>query len=129
MNGAVRIEIPPPIAKPTVAPTATVAARQPLPPVITYTPKPVYSAEAKAMHLEGEARINVRFLANGSIQVMGLAKGLGHGLDQAALDAAKGIQFRPALDPDGHPVDFQTTVVVHFIMNSTAKYSRQLAQR
>jgi TonB family protein len=117
-NGIVRVEIPPPAValKPTT-PTPHVTSPLARPPVVTYTPNPAYSAEAKAQHIEGDAKINVRFLANGTVQVLGLAHGLGHGLDQAALEAAQGIRFRPATDADGHAIDFQTTVIVHFLIN------------
>jgi protein TonB len=87
------------------------------PPVITYTPKPAYTAEASSLHLEGEARVSVRLDANGTVQVLGLTRGLGHGLDQSALAAAQGIRFRPATDATGHPVDFATTVVIRFAIN------------
>jgi TonB family protein len=86
-------------------------------PVVTYVPKPVYSAEAKAMRLEGDVTVNVRLLAKGSVEVVGVVRGLGHGLDQAALDAAQGIRFRPATDAAGQPIDFPTVVTVHFLIN------------
>jgi len=116
-NGIVRVEIPPPAAVKPAAPAPHVISPLAKPPVVTFTPSPVYSAEAKAQHIEGDAKINVRFLANGTLQVLGLAHGLGHGLDQAALEAAQGIRFRPATDAEGHPMDFQTTVIVHFLIN------------
>jgi TonB family protein len=49
--------------------------------------------------------------------VVGLTHGLGHGLDQSALNAARGIRFKPATDSSGNPVDFPTTITVHFLIN------------
>jgi protein TonB len=116
-NGVVRVEIPQAVfVRPSPVAPSTVATLAKAP-VVTFVPKPVYSAEAKALHLEGDATIRVRFLANGSVQVLGVARGLGHGLDEAALQVAQGIRFRPATDSTGKPVDYPTTITVHFLMN------------
>jgi hypothetical protein len=40
-------------------------------------------------------------------------KGLGHGLDEAAMRAAEQIKFKPALS-NGHPVDFPAVVHIVF---------------
>jgi TonB family protein len=40
--------------------------------------------------------------------------GLGHGLDQSALNAAQQIRFRPAIDANGNPTDWEGVVRVHF---------------
>jgi hypothetical protein len=39
--------------------------------------------------------------------------GLGHGLDEAAIEAAEHIQFKPAIS-GGHAVDFPATVHIVF---------------
>jgi TonB family protein len=67
-------------------------------------PKPVYTDEARALKLEGDVVLDVRFEATGKVVVLGVASGLGHGLDEAAADAARKIQFNPARR-DGSPVD------------------------
>ena len=59
-------------------------------------PRPVYTAEARAMGLEGEVLVEVVFEAGGGVRVVRLVKGLGHGLDENALAAAREIRFRPA---------------------------------
>ncbi|MBV9295633.1 MAG: energy transducer TonB, partial [Acidobacteriaceae bacterium] len=51
---------------------------------ILFKPKPVYSDEARSLKLEGRVSLEVVFLANGSIRIVGVLHGLGHGLDQAA---------------------------------------------
>jgi TonB family protein len=78
----------------------------------------VYSEEAKQQHIEGDAVVRVVFRANGTMDVIGLVRGLGHNLDQPALDAARGVRFQPALDAGGRPIDFPTNIIVHFIINN-----------
>src|SRR5215472_16755818 len=77
---------------------------------ITFKPNPVYTQEAPDMKLEGEVLLEVGFSANGTLHVNRVVKGLGHGLDEAAIAAANKIRFKPALRY-GQPVD--STAVVH----------------
>jgi TonB family protein len=77
---------------------------------ITYKPNPVYTEEARNLKLEGEVLLEVSFSANGTLHVNRVVRGLGHGLDEAAIAAANKIQFKPALRM-GQPVD--STAVVH----------------
>jgi len=77
---------------------------------ITYKPNPVYTDEARQLKLEGEVLLDVSFAANGSLHVNRVVRGLGHGLDEAAVAAANKIRFKPALRL-GQPVD--STAVVH----------------
>jgi len=83
------------------------------PVVILYKPKPVYTAEAAHLHLEGEASLEVIFSASGTVRVIRVVHGLGHGLDQEAERAATEIRFRPATR-DGSPVDTKATVRILF---------------
>ena len=77
---------------------------------ITYKPNPVYTQEARDLKLEGEVLLEVNFSANGTLHVNRGVRGLGHGLDEAAIAAANKIRFKPALR-FGTPVD--STAVVH----------------
>ena len=77
---------------------------------ITYKPNPVYTQEARDLKLEGEVLLEVNFSANGLLHVTRVVRGLGHGLDEAAIAAANKIRFKPALR-FGTPVD--STAVVH----------------
>jgi TonB family protein len=84
------------------------------PVVILAKPKPVYSAEAIKLNLEGEVLLEVVFPASGGeVQVNRIVKGLGHGLDEAATRAAQQIKFKPALS-NGRPVDFPAVVHIVF---------------
>ena len=51
-------------------------------------------------------------------KVIGLVRGLGHGLDDPALASARGIRFRPALNAAAEPVDFPTNIIIHFVINN-----------
>ena len=77
---------------------------------ITYKPNPVYTQEARDMKLEGEVLLEVSFSADGTLHVNRVVRGMGHGLDEAAIAAANKIRFKPALRM-GQPVD--STAVVH----------------
>jgi len=75
-------------------------------------PKPAYTEEARRLGVEGEVVFEALFTSAGQIRVLKTVRGLGHGLDEAALRAAEAIRFRPA-ERDGQPVDF--TAAVHII--------------
>jgi protein TonB len=87
-------------------------------PKVVYKPHPEYTAEARAMHLEGTVSVRLRVSATGSVQVLGISSGLGHGLDQAAENAVRGTRFQPALDAQGHPIDWEGVVNVAFQLAS-----------
>jgi TonB family protein len=79
---------------------------------ITFKPNPVYTEEARQLRLEGEVLLEVMFAANGQLHVHRVVRGLGHGLDEAAVTAANKMHFKPALR-NGLPVD--STAVVHVV--------------
>jgi TonB family protein len=81
-----------------------------IPVEITYKPLPVYTEEARTLKLEGEVLLEVMFTANGTLHVNRVVKGLGHGLDEAAIAAANKMRFKPALRM-GQAVD--STAIVH----------------
>ena len=77
---------------------------------ITFKPNPVYTDEARSLKLEGEVLLEVSFSASGTLHVNRVVRGLGHGLDEAAIAAANKIRFKPALR-NGQPMD--STAIVH----------------
>ena len=79
---------------------------------ITFKPNPVYSEEARSLKLEGEVLLEVMFSANGQLHVNRVARGLGHGLDEAAIAAASKMRFKPALR-NGQAMD--STAIVHVV--------------
>jgi TonB family protein len=100
----------------SAAPSA-IAARAPTPPPATAAqilgkPRPAYTEEARRLEIEGEVQLEVVFGASGAVYILRVVRGLGHGLDENAVIAAKGIRFVPA-KRDGHTVD--STAMVHII--------------
>jgi TonB family protein len=75
-------------------------------------PTPIYTQEARQLKLEGEVLLEVLFGANAQVQVNRVVRGLGHGLDQAAITAASQMRFKPA-QRMGTPVD--STAIVHVV--------------
>lgn len=75
-------------------------------------PRPVYTAEARQLKIEGEVLLDVTFGADGTLRVQRVDRGLGHGLDEAAIRAAQQIRFRPARR-DGQPLD--SVAVLHIV--------------
>ena len=100
-------------APPTVQsrPAAQAAAKI-VPAEILSKPTPIYTNEARAKRIEGEVLLEAVFEATGKIRILRVVRGLGYGLDDAAVRAAEQIRFKPALQ-DGQPSD--STVVLHII--------------
>ena len=79
---------------------------------ITYKPNPAYTQEARQLRLEGEVLLEVMFGASGQLRVSRVVRGMGHGLDEAAIAAATRMRFKPAMR-DGQPMD--STAIVHVV--------------
>ena len=80
---------------------------------ILFKPKPTYTPEARDLRLEGEVSLQVVFQADGTIHVVRVVRGLGHGLDEAAVQAATRVRFKPATR-GGVPVDTTATLKISF---------------
>jgi TonB family protein len=100
-----------PEAKATPKQAESAPAVQPI--VILEKPNPVYTDEARRLRIEGEVLVEVIFRASGQVQTVRVVKGLGHGLDEAALRAAEQIRFKPAIQ-QGQPVDFPAVAHIVF---------------
>ena len=74
---------------------------------IRFTPE-----EARNLKVEGEVLLEVMFSANGQLHVSRVVRGLGHGLDEAAIAAANKMRFKPATH-NGQAVD--STAIVHVV--------------
>ena len=99
-------------APPTVQSRPAEAAAKLVPAEILSKPVPIYTDDARAKRIEGEVLLEVVFESSGKLRVVRIVRGLGHGLDDAAVHAAEQIRFKPALK-DGQPSD--STAVVHII--------------
>ena len=76
-------------------------------------PTPTYSAEARDLRTQGDVVLEVVFRADGFVDVVRVVSGLGHGLDEAAIAAAKRIRFEPARS-DEQAVDFPARLRIEF---------------
>ena len=105
-------------SEPALAKAQTVAAKvSPIAPVaIQSKPAPVYTEEARRLRVEGDVVVQVVFSATGEIRIVGVVKGLGHGLDEAAVAATRQIRFTPARR-DGQFVDYPATIHVVFALS------------
>jgi TonB family protein len=73
-----------------------------------------YSPEARQARIQGVCLITLVVDAKGMPQNPRVIKGLGHGLDEKAVEAVKKYRFKPATKLDGAPVPVQIAVEVNF---------------
>jgi len=99
-------------AAPQARPKPETVAPKVVPAEVISKPNPVYTDEAKKLRIEGEVLLEVIFESSGKIRVLRVVRGLGHGLDEAAAQAAEQIHFKPAMR-DGQPSD--STAILHII--------------
>ena len=85
-------------------------------PQVLYKPRPAYTAEATAMHLEGTVSVRIKVSSSGAVSVVGVTDGLGHGLDESAIHAVQATRFKPAMDASGNPTDWEGVVKISFQM-------------
>jgi protein TonB len=74
---------------------------------------PQYSDEARAANVEGVVKVELSVNAAGDVVDARILSGLGHGLDQAALVAAKRWKFNPATRC-GKPIESKHVVSMRF---------------
>ncbi len=85
-------------------------------PSCLYCPRPEYSDQARRSKYQGTVALKVTVLANGrarpdSIEV---TKSIGMGLDENAVAAVRNWRFKPAIGPNGKPVNAIVEVEVQF---------------
>jgi len=100
-----------PDVKPSPAPVAAAVRETPV--IVTNKPIPQYTDEAKKLRVQGNVVLEVTFATNGTIEIVRIVQGLGHGLDEQAERAAKRIQFKPATK-NGAPVPVTTEIDIQF---------------
>jgi protein TonB len=66
-------------------------------PKVLSRPNPVYTDEARALGLSGKVRVEITIDERGRVTSVRLIQGLGHGLDESALAAAREMTFEPSL--------------------------------
>jgi len=73
-------------------------------PVCIYCPGPQYTDKARAANYQGTVILQVVITTEGRAANISVIKGVGMGLDEAAIAAVRDWKFRPAVGPDGHVV-------------------------
>jgi protein TonB len=82
-------------------------------PKALFTPDPEYSEEARKAKYQGTVILWLIVDQNGKPRDIKVARSLGMGLDQRAIEAVKQWKFEPAMK-DGKPVNVQINVEVNF---------------
>lgn len=76
-------------------------------------PSPAYTSAAREANVEGKVRVQVTVGPDGSVTSAQVISGLGHGLDEAALAAAKRATFEPGTRC-GKPVTATFVIAMRF---------------
>jgi TonB family protein len=100
-----------PVNLPVKAAAPAVSAVHPV--EILEKPKPAYTDEARQRKIEGDVVLDVIFTAACEVRVLRVVQGLGYGLDENAVSAARHIRFTPA-SQSGSPIDQRVTIRVVF---------------
>ena len=74
-----------------------------LPQVVT-VPQVPYPAQARRQQIEGTVRLLVTVGTQGQVLKVKILKGIGYGLDEAAVRALKRARFKPAMGSNGRPM-------------------------
>lgn len=82
-------------------------------PVVLYTGKPYYTEEARARRINGIVKVRILCEADATIGDVKVLSGLGNGLDEKAVEAARRMVFLPAMK-DGQFVPFWLPVEMTF---------------
>jgi protein TonB len=82
-------------------------------PRILSKPEPVYTEEARQNQITGTVVLSAVFSETGEVTNIQVIRGLSHGLNERAIEAAKRITFVPA-ESNGKKVSFQMTLEYNF---------------
>ncbi len=83
-------------------------------PTCIYCPNPAFSDDAVKAKYQGTVMLIAVITADGRASNIRVAKGLGMGLDEKAIEAVRNWRFRPAVGPDGKPASVSTGIEVTF---------------
>jgi len=83
------------------------------PPTLVYDPEPEYSDEARRAKYTGIVVVSLIVDAQGLPQRIHVARALGMGLDEKAVEAVRQYKFKPAMY-QGKPVPCDISVEVNF---------------
>jgi len=82
-------------------------------PVPIYRPDPNYSEDARKARFQGTVTLQTIVRKDGSVEVVGVVRSPGYGLDQEAVKTVRQWRFRPGTQ-NGEPVDIRLAIEVNF---------------
>ena len=82
-------------------------------PRAVYSPDPEYSDEARRVKMQGNVVLSLVVDPRGHVRDVRVARSLGMGLDEKAIEAVRKWKFEPGVR-DGYPVPVQVNVEVNF---------------
>jgi protein TonB len=77
--------------------------------------QPAFPEEARTAGIQGKVRVELTVDATGAVVRARIVEGLGHGLDEAALEAVRGYKFEPAVRC-GKAVSATFTIAIRFVI-------------
>jgi periplasmic protein TonB len=83
-------------------------------PACLYCPRAEYSDEAMKVKVQGVVELIAVITPDGRVTDVHVAKGLGLGLDEKAIEAVRTWRLKPALGPDGRPASVRQIIEVTF---------------
>ena len=83
-------------------------------PACLFCPRADYSDEAMKVKVQGVVELIAVITADGRVTDVHVAKGLGLGLDEKAIEAVRTWRLKPALGPDGRPATVRQVIEVTF---------------
>lgn len=88
------------------------------PPWVISKVDPEFSEQARAEKFMGTVVVGLIVDTNGVPQNLHVIRGVGHGLDEKALEAIRQYRFRPAME-NGKPVPVRVNVEINFRIKDT----------
>jgi len=82
-------------------------------PEVIYSVEPEFSEEARRAKVSGDVDVYLQVDEHGNPTHVHVARGMGMGLDEKAVEAVKQYRFKPAME-NGRPVAVEMYVVVNF---------------
>ncbi len=79
-----------------------------------YCPRADYSDEAMKVKVQGVVELMATITVDGRVTDVHVAKGLGFGLDEKAIEAVRSWRLKPALGPDGKPAAVRQLIELTF---------------
>jgi TonB family protein len=83
-------------------------------PACIYCPDPEYSDEARKAKYQGTVVLEIIVTADGRVLDPHVVRGPGLGLEEKAMAAVRNWKMRPAIGPNGKPVNCRATIEIGF---------------